>query len=320
MRRLACVILVLALRGAASGASAQEAPRPAISLADYLAHLDGLQAAVERLDERRPEDVTVVLSTLPRAWTIDTADRRLEVRADWLRRDLTDWRAKPDAATRARTVRRIRAVRADAVSYDGPARDDAAERTRLLAVLASPEFRDLHGPTWFDRLRQRAMQWFLSLIARMLGASAIPTVTNVLVYGLIGLVVALAALWTYRSLRSSAALDTIVPDRIPQTARAWMAWLDDARAAADAGRWPEAIHFAYWCGIAWLEGRGAWRPDRSRTPREYLRLLAASDEHRPALSALTRLIEHVWYGTSPAYASRFAEALDELKRLGCPSR
>lgn len=319
MRTVAGVVVLLALGGLAADLRAQQ-PRAAISLAGYLTELDRLHVAVDHLDERRPDDVTFVLSTLPRAWTIAVPGRQLEVSADWLRRDLTDWRQKPDAAARSRLVQRIAAVRADAAAYSRPVRDVDAERTRLTEILAAPEFRNLHGPTWLDRLRQRALRWFIGLIGRMLGSSAIPTITNIAVYALMALVLVLVAMWTYRSLGRSAALDTVTPDRIPQAARAWAAWLDDARAAAADGRWPEAVHFAYWCGIAFLEEQGAWRPDRSRTPREYLRLLATSDEHRPALAVLTRQIEHVWYGAEAADESRFHEVLAELGRLGCPSR
>ena len=77
---------------------------------------------------------------------------------------------------------------------------------------------------------------------------------------------------------------------------------------------------AYWCGIAFLEDKGAWRPDRSRTPREYLRVLGAAHEHRPVLQSLTRELEHVWYAGGDADASRYDAMLGELEKLGCPSR
>ena len=91
-----------------------------------------------------------------------------------------------------------------------------------------------------------------------------------------------------------------------------------ARSAAEQGAWREAVRLTYWCGIAWLETRGTWRPDPSRTPREYLRLLPAAHEHTAALRTLTNLAEHVWYGGAPAGAAQFDDAVARLKDLGCP--
>jgi hypothetical protein len=217
-------------------------------------------------------------------------------------------------------IARLRAVRAEAARYLNAAPDATGDRARLHTILEAREFRDQAGPSWLDRLRQRALAWFVALLTRMLGASSIPTITNALVYVLIAVVVALVSAFAYRSLRQSAELDSIRLDRIPVAARPWAAWLTDARAAAAKHDWPEAVHLAYWCGIAFLESRGAWRPDRSRTPREYLRVLGTSHEHRPALQALTRELEHVWYAAAGADASRFETMLSELERLGCPSR
>jgi hypothetical protein len=105
--------------------------------------------------------------------------------------------------------------------------------------------------------------------------------------------------------------------------RPWSEWLAEARAAAARGDTRAAIRAVYWCAIAFLETQGAWRADPSRTPREYVRLLAGGPQsasaHTPALRGLTRMLEQIWYGTSPADATRYAEALDHLKSLGCPS-
>jgi hypothetical protein len=320
MRLSACAVLVVAMLGLvcrASAADARQTP-PVRSLAGFLAELDRLGTAVEQLDERSPEHVMFVLGAVPRTWQVVTPRASFDVSSEWLRRSLTDWRTKPDAAARARIVERLHAIRFDAAAFERTPDDVSATLARLRTILSDPEFRFRHGPTWLDRLRQRALQWFIALLERALGSSAVPTLTNVIVYALIGLVVVLVAVWTYRSLRGSAALDTVLPDRIPLAARPWTLWLADARAAAAGGRWPDAVHFAYWCGVSFLEGQGAWRPDRSRTPREYLRLLAPPHDRRAALHALTRLLEQVWYGTVAADASSFDEALAQLRKLGCP--
>jgi hypothetical protein len=84
------------------------------------------------------------------------------------------------------------------------------------------------------------------------------------------------------------------------SARDWQLWLEDARRAAAAGQWREAIHFVYWASISRLESKRLWPADRARTPREYLALVAPEDARKTPLAALTRSFEHVWYGGRPA--------------------
>jgi hypothetical protein len=121
----------------------------------------------------------------------------------------------------------------------------------------------------------------------------------------------------YRTIRNSAELETIFPSPLPVSSKEWRVWIAEARAAADAGNWRDAIHCGYWCGISFLEARGMWRPDTARTPREYLRLISSSSEERETLSTLTRSFELVWYGTQPADARAFSDTLAQLEKLGC---
>jgi hypothetical protein len=319
MRPLTIVTAVLCVLGLAATAGAQTAPARELSLNEYVAELDRLALAVDRLDDRRPAQAGDLLVQLPHTWIVIDGGDRFDVQTDWVRRALADWNTTPTAATRREIAGHLRSARNDAAEYARPVNAARAERDRLTAILAASEFRGLSGPNWFDRLRQRAMEWFIRFLSRLLGSSAVPTVTNLLVYGLIVLVVILLAGWMYRSLRRTEAIDSIRPDRIPMAARPWQAWLDDARAAAARGEWSDAVHLAYWCGISFLETQGAWRPDRSRTPREYLRAIDPAHQHRPALQSLTRELEQVWYGAGGADAAAFDDALAQLKRLGCPS-
>ena len=98
----------------------------------------------------------------------------------------------------------------------------------------------------------------------------------------------------------------------------WRQWRDDADAAAAGGQSRGPIHFAYWSAIAFLETEGAWRPDATRTPREYVRLLPDAAASRASLTALTRLLEHVWYGTRPASAADFERAQVSLEETRMP--
>jgi hypothetical protein len=92
------------------------------------------------------------------------------------------------------------------------------------------------------------------------------------------------------------------------SARDWQLWLADARSAAAAGLWREAIHFVYWASISRLESKRLWPADRARTPREYLSLVAAEDPRRAGLARLTRSFERTWYGGRAAGESDYKKA------------
>ena len=319
------VVATVALLVTPGVAGAQPAG-PALSIDAYVAELDRLAADIAALDPARPDEARRISSRVPRDWTIDTPNRSWIVSAGPLHSSLDTWRRKPDADLQASMVRLLRLSRRQAVSIKEQTRDPTAPRERLTAILAEREFRGIHGPTAFDRLKQRALAWLVSVLERVLGSSAVPAITNVIVYVLIALAVVLVAAGMYRALRRGAHADAARLELTYSPARRWDAWLADAQAAAAAGEWRHAIRLAYWCGITFLEARGAWRTDLSRTPREYLRLLPATAEQESsaqalqALQGMTRLLEHVWYGMAPADQAGFDEALSHLKNLGCPSR
>jgi len=84
------------------------------------------------------------------------------------------------------------------------------------------------------------------------------------------------------------------------------------------------VHSTYWAGICYLEDSGVVRKDRARTPREYMRLvshatqLAASGRStRESLSALTAVLEQVWYGRRSASYQDFENAMRKVEVLGC---
>ena len=92
------------------------------------------------------------------------------------------------------------------------------------------------------------------------------------------------------------------------SARDWQLWLEDARRAAAAGLWREAIHFVYWASISRLESRRLWPADRARTPREYLALVAPDDARKAGLATLTGSFERIWYGGRAAGESDYRSA------------
>jgi hypothetical protein len=135
----------------------------------------------------------------------------------------------------------------------------------------------------------------------------------------VALALVVLALVTYRFIRRTGDADISLSPRAAVFHKDWPRWLADAHDAAAHAQWREAVHFTYWCAVAFLEARGAWRPDRARTPREYLRLLASSSPDRDQFGALTRDFERIWYGAAAADRAAFDESIARLRQLGCPT-
>ena len=99
-----------------------------------------------------------------------------------------------------------------------------------------------------------------------------------------------------------------------------------AREAAAQSNFREAVHSAYWAGITRLEDSGALPKDRSKTPREYLRLIANPAPHelaqrpvyREPMTELTKRLERTWYANRGAGPDDFKETLRQLEAMGCP--
>jgi hypothetical protein len=301
-----------------AGLAAAQGPAP-LTAAAYRAELDRLIVATAGIDLRRG-DIPHLVDSVPNSWRVEVGGRRFDVPADWLRRELGAVAGRPDRRAAARIGDRLRRLRAELDAYEAPPRVFRDERARAAEILAAAEFAGVHGPTWFDRLRQRALGWLIGLVDRLLGSSTIPAIGRVAVTLLVILAIAALAIFVYRGFRRSARVESVLPDELPVSARPWTEWLAAARAAADEGRWQDAVRLAYWTAISFLESARVWPPDRARTPREYLRLLGPASEHRPALAALTGTFELAWYAGREADADTYSKAVGELERLGCRSR
>lgn len=190
----------------------------------------------------------------------------------------------------------------------------AAART----VLARPEFRSTAEPTWWARTLARLEGWLLRMFSGVsrVGRRA-PWLAPLIEWSCFGLAAA-GLLWFVRQSLMRQALRI----SLAQSADAQMVgnevsanWQRLAQEAAAAGNWREGIHCLYWAAIAAMEGRRAWKPNPTRTPREYLQLLQPEGEARGALSALTRQLERTWYGHAEATETDFRNAQGEFDRL-----
>jgi len=323
----------------APASSSSHQPRNA-SLDDYRAHLASLTTLVEACGKARdmktcdptlvgPDD-EIPLSPAP------NAERRL-VRYGWLRvliskaQDKDAPAPKPDAVNADRqsweNVRpapptttqllqdaqtRLAADLAQTEAAAAPMPDHAQERVAMKQVLAGNEYRNLAEETARNSVLEKAGTWLNDLLVSAVHASArAPWLGRALVWGFIA-AVCVALVWGLLQLERRWRIRLVPEDHGPAPGSAsaipWQLWLEDARRAAAAGLWREAIHFIYWAAISRLESKRLWPADRARTPREYLALVAPEDPRQPGLATLTGSFERVWYGGRPAAESDYQRA------------
>jgi hypothetical protein len=179
-------------------------------------------------------------------------------------------------------------------------------------------------PTWWDRQTMKLRLWIGKLF---MGVDRLTTMAPWLgralewlffVAAVVGLLV-----WFLRVAKRQRLRVALGPAAVRASSeweRDRADWQRLAEQSAATGEWREAIHALYWAAIVQLESRRAWRPNPTRTPREYVRLLAAGSAQREGLARLTALLERAWYGLRPAGEAEFAEARASFERLAGPER
>jgi hypothetical protein len=286
------------------------------SIPEYLSELDRLTTLANQAIDN-PSGAREAIDDLRGDWKVDANGQSFAVKTGWLTDQFEKLQRNPTTSVRDDILERLGAMKANAIAFQQePANTDAA-RAKLTQILARSEFHQVHGATWWDRLKFRIAMWIFRLLSRFFGSSSAPTVGRFFVWGLVTIAVLALAYFVFRTIRQNARLETIMPEVLLVSAKQWRVWMKEARAAAAKGLWRDAVHLAYWGGISFLEESGAWRPDQARTPREYLRLLPVDSQHRTALSTLTRRLEVTWYGNEVAGPETFSETISHLEELGC---
>ncbi|HEX8711400.1 MAG TPA: DUF4129 domain-containing protein [Terracidiphilus sp.] len=318
-----------------------------VSVSDYRKHLEALSAIVEGCAVARDakacepglvgRDDRVLLGNGPNS-------ERRPVRYDWLR-VLLQQAQKKDASpakTSAGTAGVLPAssalpppptttellesaekrLAADAAQAGGREETEPTHQTQRAAleeVMTRREFSGLSRTSPTQALAEKINNWLNSLFAgaARLGARA-PWLGHAVVVAFI-VVVCVGLIWGLlqmeRRWRIRLTPEGSGPVRKAPSARDWQLWMEDARKAAAAGLWREAIHFVYWAAISRLESRRLWPADRARTPREYLALLAGEDPRRARLAALTGSFERTWYGGRTAGESEYRGAEELAQAL-----
>jgi hypothetical protein len=292
-----------------------------ISVQEYRRQLADIAEKIDQL-ESHPQQAAALLSELPDRIVVSTNTGNITVDQKSLKDDLAVF-SHSDESKRAALLNKIRTyvrdLTAAAAAYGKPAPDLSSAHDQLNRILSQREFRRVAGPSVKDAILARIYRSLSRLLKKLSfrGRTGFDLL-RVLIYLLVGAAVLLLAVWTIRRLRRP---EEELPEReiIPfsPSARSWRAWLADARNFAQRQDWRNAIHMAYWAGISCLEENGAWKPNRARTPREYLRLLGARAAQYSVLASLTRKLEAVWYGYGTAQEADFHETLGQLEKLGC---
>jgi len=311
------LLLGTLLPAAAPFGFAEDKQEPAISAAEFAAQLDYWLSVVETLKPGDPLPERPV----PPEWRVRLGENQEAVlETGWLADGLTVIRSNPKQSEdfRERVRGRLEALHAEASGLleEGGVDVNQAKGT-LAEILSRQEFSAVRGPTWLDNLRLRINRWIYDLLDRLFGRVAPSEFTGeVLLWLVIAVLVSILAVGLKRMLLRPAR--TLEPEtEAPPPGRSWSQLTRDAAAAAARGDFRRAVLLAYWAAIHRLESLGVWTVERSRTPREYLRLLPPRDAKRQALTAMTRRFEAVWYGGQPAGASDFQEIITHGEQLGC---
>jgi hypothetical protein len=195
--------------------------------------------------------------------------------------------------------------------------DFAQARAAANHILAQPEFRTVTDTSEIQQQIARFERWIFELMRGLFNIGGrSPWIATLLEWGFFSLVAAGLLAWGFRTMRRQSLAVLIGPLEAEAIWRAESEnWAERARAEAAKQDWREAVHCLYWATIVMLEGRKLWRPNRARTPREYLRLVDPDSPKRTPLGKLTRIFERIWYGQRAAVESDYAGALACFQEL-----
>jgi hypothetical protein len=310
MKRIAwAVLFLLAISGQLFGDSG--ALR--LDTQGYLRELDRWTTVVQSL--RDGNDQTVP-TDVPPEWIVTVNGTEHHVSTSFLAKDLTNPTEADSVLVHLRQLREgVLEVSAEAKNANGRAVADN--------ILGRREFRRVRMPGLEQSWRDRFNAWLLRVITKIFGKAAehvddLRVLSDIVIWGLLLGAVAALLFWLQRTFARATQSEMRISGVHSEfvSSRPMEAWLEEARQAAGRGDFRLAVRLAYWGAISGLERAGAWKPDRARTPREYLRLTRGS-QYEPVLRPLTRDFERVWYAKQPATEADFQTCMARVEELGC---
>ena len=304
-----------------SRTDAQEAPASRTAAYDVPSFAATLHRLSDQLGHNPSrEEMAALRDSLPKQWNVSTPERSYSISSEFLRDELSRGPAGPAKAWvdhMAMEMEGYTALRA------GSPWNAQAE---LAQILAGAEFAGIGPPSAWDLFRGRLAAWVERLLLRIFGGFArYPIGGQILFWLAMVLGVGFIALWLFRFMMGRDRMDSLPPSEVVGAARTWQEWMRSAWEAANRNDFREAVHSGYWAGISRLEETGVVRRDRTRTPREYLRIASepsaegspSTPAYREPLAALTTRLERIWYANRGAGADDFQDTLRQLEALGC---
>jgi hypothetical protein len=272
--------------------------------------------------EWQPAAIAQIRASLPPEWTVQQNGAQFQVSTGSLDGALAELQAHPKRVAQiGRDIQfYLDEMRQSAIEMEGaPDRPiDGTARVDLSKIFARREFNSLKGPSEWELLESRISNWIGNLILRLLSRLNLSAQTgNAIAWTIIALAFFAICYWIYRTLSRRPPAEVVASTATTLETNNSRGWVLDALAAADNGDYREAIHCAYWAAIARLEEVRLLKRDRSRTPRESLRLLNAHPDEQTSLQKMTGHFELIWYGYRPASATDWSEAKILLEKFGC---
>ncbi len=314
LRGMSAVSILWILLGTATLAS--DPPAQEITLSQYQADLQRIEAGVEAIQQ--PAQVAGLQKSIPDHYKVSVDNHSLTIDNKDLKKSVGGlFVDKNRESLRRKLVQELHLMEEGAADF-GHTEDLSGTHAKLKKILAASEFDEVRGPTllevWRDKIVNTISRWWDKLMSKLPSQSG---GHQEFTWILIAIAASVLAIWLKRMYerREPELPREIIP--FAPSGKHWRTWLAEAQAKAGKGQWRDAIHLCYWAAISHLESSGAWAPDNARTPREYLRLIQATNPNRGELAALTRNFERIWYGSQTASDREFAESLQHLERLGC---
>jgi len=328
------MLLLLAIFGAiparlGSHPADSSPPEQDLSLEEYISTLDRCAAV---LSDSGPDAGTHTAmgstavhdlrAALPKAWIVHAGEQRYRVETESLAAALSSQEnpASAGGALVRQAKQRLAALReaAEAMGRVTPPRDLQRSRAQLDQILKAREFQGAHGPSWLDVLKARIYAWIIRQLLKVssrVGRS--PAIGSTIAWTAVVLAALLLAFWAVRATIRAGSRSEIDLHGASAAGWDWRDWLEAARDAANHGDYRPAIHAAYWAAIARLEETHFLPEDRSRTPRESLRLLKPDSAAYAPMAQMTSRFELVWYGHRAATPADWTDAMQQLETLGC---
>jgi hypothetical protein len=196
---------------------------------------------------------------------------------------------------------------------------DPTTQPKLNQIFARSEFKRVGKQNADAIIRERLIGLLITLFAFIAkNPTQAALFAEVFAASVVGMVALLIVWKLYRwATREHLVLGPRKIMSFAPSSKTWQQWMKEARAALANEEFREAVHSSYWAAISSLESSGAWMPDKARTPREYLQLIARSDPARALLADISPVFEVAWYGKRIPARAECEEFLARVEQIAC---